>query len=125
MISFAGFCGASLAVRPVRSPRVARSGTVRVSAAQGSYQWLNKEPLALVIGFVGWFAPSNIGVQTFGGKSLFGAFMASIGENLANFPTPPGVTSNFWFLMLFWHVGLFTTLTLAQIGLNGRKQGYW
>jgi len=51
--------------------------------------------------------------------------MESIGENLANFPAPPGVTDKFWLLFITWHVGLFTTLTLAQIGINGRKQGYW
>jgi len=38
--------------RPIRSTRAAARGPVRVSAA-GSYQWLNKEPLALVVGFAG------------------------------------------------------------------------
>ena len=38
-------------------------------------------------GFLGWFAPSNIGVPAFGGQSLFGAFTKSIGEQLAHFPT--------------------------------------
>jgi photosystem I subunit PsaO len=62
--------------------------------------------------------PSNIGVQTFGGKSLFGAFMESIGSELAHFPVGPALTDNFWLLMITWHVGLFVTLTLAQIGIQ-------
>ncbi|KAG7672332.1 hypothetical protein Ndes2526B_g09163 [Nannochloris sp. 'desiccata'] len=123
-LTHTGFCGARVASRPVRSTRASVRGPVRVSAA-GGYQWLNKEPLALVIGFAGWFFPSNVGVQTFGGKSLFGAFMESISENLAHFPVGPGVTDKFWLLMITWHVGLFATLTLAQIGINGRKQEYW
>jgi hypothetical protein len=47
-----GFCGTRVVSRPVRSTRASARGPVRVSAA-GSYQWLNKEPLALVIGFGG------------------------------------------------------------------------
>ena len=27
--------------------------------------------------------------------------------------------------LITWHVGLFVTLTLAQIGVQGRKQQYW
>lgn len=53
IFSLAGFCGARVASRPVRSTRASVRGPVRVSAA-GGYQWLNKEPLALVIGFAGY-----------------------------------------------------------------------
>lgn len=28
-------------------------------------------------------------------------------------------------LMITWHLGLFVTLTLGQIGFQGRKQGYF
>lgn len=28
-------------------------------------------------------------------------------------------------LFALYHVGLFTTLLLGQIGVNGRRQGYW
>lgn len=100
-----------------------------------------------------WFAPSNIAVSAFDGQSLFGAFTASIGEQLAHFPTGkrtaihavpmclgllsmpldspppppllpagPAVTDKFWLLLVTWHLGLFVTLTLAQIGVQGRKQ---
>ena len=79
---------------------------------------LTKEPLALMVGFGGWFVPSNIGVSAFGGQSLFGALMGSIGENLAHFPTGPALDDKFWLYMVTWHVGLFVTLTLAQIGIQ-------
>ena len=76
-------------------------------------------------GFAGWFLPSNIPVSAFGGKSLFGLFMESISENLAHFPTGPALDDKFWLYMITWHVGLFLTLTLGQIGIQGRKQGYF
>lgn len=69
--------------------------------------------------------PSNIGVPAFGGKSLFGAFMESIGENLAHFPVGPALDDRFWLYLVSWHLGLFLTLTLGQIGIQGRKQQYW
>jgi photosystem I subunit PsaO len=69
--------------------------------------------------------PSNIGVSAFGGKSLFGMFTASIGEELAKFPAGPAVTDQFWLYMITWHVGLFVALTLGQIGVQARKQGYF
>ena len=78
-----------------------------------------------MIGSAGWFIPSNIAVGAFGGKSLFGLFTESIGTNLANFPQGPGLTDPFWLYMTTWHLGLFVTLTLAQIGIQGRKQEYW
>ena len=102
-----------------------RTNAVVVRAAADGYEWLKKEPLALMIGSAGWFIPSNIGVSAFGGKSLFGLFTESIGTNLANFPQGPALTDPFWLYMTTWHVGLFVTLTLAQIGIQGRKQGYW
>ncbi len=43
-----------------------------------------------------WTIPSNIAVSGFGGKSLFGLFTASIGEQLAHFPTGPALTDKFW-----------------------------
>jgi hypothetical protein len=27
--------------------------------------------------------------------------------------------------LLTWHVGLFVTLTLGQVGAQGKKQEYW
>jgi hypothetical protein len=49
----AGLAGARLAARPARAPRAAARGAARVAAAAGGYQWLNKEPLALAVGFAG------------------------------------------------------------------------
>jgi hypothetical protein len=36
----------------------------------------------------------------------------------------PSVTQHRLY-MITWHVGLFTTLLLGQIGVQGRKGGYW
>ncbi|PSC67374.1 photosystem I subunit O [Micractinium conductrix] len=121
-----GLAGSRLAARSARTTRVqsARAG-VRVMAAGSNYQWLNKEPLALIAGFLGWFAPSNIAVPAFGGQSLFGAFTQSIGEELAHFPTGPALTDSFWILMVTWHMGLFACLFWGQIGVQARKQGYF
>jgi photosystem I subunit PsaO len=49
-----------------------------------------------VIGFglIGWIAPSSVPVIN--GNSLTGLFFSSIGEELAHFPTPPALTSQFW-----------------------------
>jgi photosystem I subunit PsaO len=27
--------------------------------------------------------------------------------------------------MVTWHVGLFVTMLLGQVGVQGKKQGYW
>ena len=72
-----------------------------------------------------WTVPSSIPVGAYGGKSLFGLLSAQIGTELAHFPTGPALDSPFWIYLLTWHIGLFTTLLLGQIGYNGRKQGYW
>jgi len=39
----------------------------------------------------GWTIPSNIGTSALGGKSLFGCFYESIGENLAHWPVGPAL----------------------------------
>jgi len=58
-----------------------------------------------VIGFglIGWLAPSSI--PAIGGKSLTGLFFESIGAELAHFPTPPAVTSQFWLVTSPFFVG--------------------
>lgn len=60
-----------------------------------------------------------------GGKSLFGLFSESIGQELSHFPVGPALTDNFWLYLVTWHVGLFLTLFLGQIGVRGRAQGYF
>jgi photosystem I subunit PsaO len=49
-----------------------------------------------VIGFglIGWIAPSSVPVIN--GNSLTGLFFSSIGQELAHFPTPPALDSQFW-----------------------------
>lgn len=79
----------------------------------------------MVAGFIGWVVPSNIPVPAFGGSSLFGLFMGSIGENLAKFPTGPALNDKFFLYLITWHVGLFVAMTLGQIGAQARKQGYF
>ncbi|KAK9904152.1 hypothetical protein WJX75_005481 [Coccomyxa subellipsoidea] len=123
----AGFFGsrAPLAVaHRIRSAAPARHVTICAGQEYPS-NWLNKDPLVFVLGFLGWTVPANIGVSAFGGNSLFGSFTQSIGENLARFPQGPPLQDKFWLLLVTYHVGLFTTLLLGQIGVQGRKQGYW
>jgi photosystem I subunit PsaO len=31
----------------------------------------------------------------------------------------------FWLYLLTWHSGLFLTMLLGQIGVQGKKTGYW
>ena len=51
--------------------------------------------------------------------------MESIGQNLSHFPTGPALDDPFWLYFATYHIGLFTTLLLGQVGVQGRKQGYW
>lgn len=73
----------------------------------------------------GWTVPSGIAIKSYGDTSLLAAFSASIGENLAKFPQGPGLEDKFWLYLLTWHIGLFSTMLLGQIGWQGRKQGYF
>eukprot|EP00775_Hariotina_reticulata_P003644 gene3644-3905_t len=114
--------GLSLSTRTarpaVRATPVARRAAVVVRAGTPyPSDWLKKDPLVPVLGFLGWTIPANIPSSAFGGNSLFGLFTASIGENLAKFPQGPSIDDPFW--------GLFACLFWGQIGVQGRKQGYW
>ncbi|KAK8513346.1 hypothetical protein V6N12_052543 [Hibiscus sabdariffa] len=89
----------------------ARNPLRLAGASGGRFTWdLN------VIGFglIGWLAPSSI--PAIDGKSLTGLFFESIGTELAHFPTPPALTSQFWLWLVLWHLGLFITLTLDKLG---------
>mmetsp|Transcript_17329 Transcript_17329/g.29624 ORF Transcript_17329/g.29624 Transcript_17329/m.29624 type:complete len:133 (+) Transcript_17329:70-468(+) len=121
----------------VRAPRpsaarvmtVSRSRVVQVRASSTGQtfdrNWLKIDPLVFGAGFLGWTVPSSIPVSAFGGQSLFGLFNASIAENLARFPQGPALSDKFWLYLISWHVGLFVVLLLGQVGVQGRKQGYW
>jgi len=89
------------------------------------YKWINVEPLAVALGTMGWLIPASSPAPSYGGGSLFGAFTSTIGTELAKFPVGPSLDSPFWLQFVIFHVGLFVTMTLAQIGIQGRKQGYF
>jgi photosystem I subunit PsaO len=72
-----------------------------------------------------WTVPSAIPVGAFGGSSLFGLLNQQIGTELAHFPTGPALDSPFWLYLCTWHIGLFATMLLGQVGVQGRQQGYW
>jgi len=109
----------------LRATRTSNRQMTMMAGQEYPSNWLNKDPIVPVLGFLGWTIPANIPVPAFGGSSLFGAFTQSIGENLARFPQGPPLQDRFWLLLITYHVGLFSALLLGQIGVNGRRQGYW
>ncbi|XP_011004353.1 PREDICTED: photosystem I subunit O-like, partial [Populus euphratica] len=112
----------------VKSP-VAAGSPLRLAGAHGGKfmcferDWLRKDLNVIGFGLIGWLAPSSIPAN--GGKSLSGLFFESIGTELAHFPTPPPLTSQFWLWLVTWHLGLFICLTLGQIGFKGRADEYF
>eukprot|EP00243_Klebsormidium_subtile_P003444 TRINITY_DN16842_c0_g1_i1.p1 TRINITY_DN16842_c0_g1~~TRINITY_DN16842_c0_g1_i1.p1 ORF type:complete len:147 (+),score=21.96 TRINITY_DN16842_c0_g1_i1:140-580(+) len=131
-----GLAGASLA-RKVASPsrpalassftgrrvanKVARSNA-RTVCFDDNFERKFGEPIVPGISLIGWILPSSI--PCINGDSLSGLFFKSIGPELAHFPTGPAADSPFWLWMITWHLGLFLVLTLGQIGVQARKQGY-
>lgn len=63
-------------------------------------------------GLIGWLAPSSIPVID--GKSLTGLFFESIGTELAHFPTPPALTSQFWSVPLSFFQFCYTFYTYKK-----------
>ncbi|KAJ7948031.1 photosystem I subunit O [Quillaja saponaria] len=112
----------------VKSPVTVRN-PVRVARASGGRftcferDWLRRDLNVIGFGLIGWLAPSSI--PAIDGKSLTGLFFESIGTELAHFPTPPALTSQFWLWLITWHLGLFITLTFGQIGFKGRTEEYF
>lgn len=79
------------------SPGVSvRRATVMATGKEFDKNWLNANPLVLVLGFVGWVVPSSTPVPAYGGSSLTASFFASIGQELAHWPTGPSIDSDFW-----------------------------
>ncbi|KAL9267862.1 Photosystem I subunit O-like protein [Drosera capensis] len=103
-------------------PTRMRSSSVKVSC---SFQrdWLRTDYNVIGFGLIGWLAPSSVPVIN--GNSLTGLFFNSIGEELAHFPTPPALDSQFWLWLVTWHLGLFIVLTFGQIGFKGRTEDYF
>ncbi|XP_018448211.2 photosystem I subunit O-like, partial [Raphanus sativus] len=85
--------------------------------------WLRRDLNVVGFGLIGWLSPSSI--PAINGKSLTGLFFESIGNELAHFPTPPALTSQFWLWLVTWHLGLFICLTFGQIGFKGRTEDYF
>ncbi|KAJ9177892.1 hypothetical protein P3X46_009823 [Hevea brasiliensis] len=85
--------------------------------------WLRTDLNVIGFGLIGWIAPSSI--PAINGKSLTELFFESIGADLAHFPTPPPLTSQFWLWLITWHLGLFLCLTFGLIGFKGRTEDYF
>jgi len=112
--------------RAPRRTRAARAVSRKVSTmeVQEGYSWIEKNPIVPAAGFLGWVVPSSI--PAIKGTSLTAMFLGSISEQMARFPEGPGAAGDdgsFYFLMVIWHMGLFLTMTLGQIGVQGRSQG--
>ncbi|KAL9332959.1 hypothetical protein Peur_073098 [Populus x canadensis] len=107
----------------VKSPVAARSPLRLAGAHGGKFMCFERDWLRKDLNVIGWLAPSSI--PAIGGKSLSGLFFESIGAELAHFPTPPPLTSQFWLWLVTWHLGLFICLTFGQIGFKGRTDEYF
>ncbi|KAI5666825.1 hypothetical protein M9H77_16678 [Catharanthus roseus] len=105
-----------------RNPlRLAKAGGGKFTCFERN--WLRTDLNVIGFGLIGWLAPSSI--PAIDGKSLTGLFFESIGTELAHFPTPPAITSQFWLWLITWHLGLFLCLTFGQIGFKGRTEDYF
>ncbi|KAJ0235990.1 Photosystem I subunit O [Hirschfeldia incana] len=110
-------------------PTLRAKNPLRVAGASGGRftcferNWLRRDLNVVGFGLIGWLAPSSI--PAINGKSLTGLFFESIGNELAHFPTPPALTSQFWLWLVTWHLGLFICLTFGQIGFKGRTEDYF
>merc|ERR1711998_250735 len=105
-----------------------RREPIRIYAKKTSQfdsNWLNADATVLVLAFLGWTIPSATPTSGFGGSSLFSKFLSSIAQELAQFPKGPALNSDFWLYLILYHVGLFSCMLLGQIGVQGRKQGYF
>ncbi|KAG8495134.1 hypothetical protein CXB51_013222 [Gossypium anomalum] len=109
----------------LKSGVTARNPLRLAGACGGNFErdWLRRDFNVIGFGLIGWIAPSSI--PAIDGKSLTGLFFESIGAELAHFPTPPPLTSQFWLWLVLWHLGLFITLTFGQIGFKGRNEDYF
>ncbi|PON78829.1 Photosystem I PsaO [Parasponia andersonii] len=112
----------------LKSSVTARNPLRQARASGGKFtcferNWLRRDFNVIGFGLIGWIAPSSIPVIN--GKSLTGLFFESIGAELAHFPTPPALTSQFWLWLVTWHLGLFIVLTFGQIGFKGRTDDYF
>eukprot|EP00898_Chlorokybus_atmophyticus_P008703 jgi/Chlat1/8834/Chrsp91S08169 len=142
MAAAVGLCGSGLATRsvsasapragikgvPLRSSRLSapvRNNSRVATCMAFPSNWLRKDSLVPVLATVGWVLPSSIPIYGNTGDSLTGLFFSRIGPLLGQFPAPPAIDDPFWTLGFLWHLGLFACLTLGQIGVQARKEGYF
>jgi photosystem I subunit PsaO len=122
--AFRRSCSSPLLRRTI--PSRPSHGRLQVLAAKPyPRDWIFSQPIVPVLAFFGWTIPCLIPSPAFGGKGLFNVFCERIADNLHNFPQGPALDDRFWLYFLVYHGGLFLTLLLGQIGVNGRKQGYF
>ena len=119
-----------LAVNRPRSftrANVARGSVIRASSNNTfDDDWLKAEVPVHLLTLFGWTIPSASPCPAFeNNNSLFYMLCTSVSENLSHFPTGPALDDKFWLYMITWHIGLFVTMLLGQIGYQGRKQGYF
>lgn len=111
----------------IRSPR-GKYGILRAASNNNTFDdnWLKAEVPVHLLTLFGWTIPSASPCPAFeNNNSLFFMLCQSVSENLSHFPTGPALDDKFWLYLITWHVGLFTTMLLGQIGYQGRKQGYF
>ncbi|KFK43159.1 hypothetical protein AALP_AA1G087600 [Arabis alpina] len=133
VIGLAGSSVSPITTKPFSSsflkPTLSAKNPLRLAGASGGRvtcferNWLRRDLNVVGFGLIGWLAPSSI--PAINGKSLTGLFFDSIGTELAHFPTPPALTSQFWLWLVTWHLGLFLCLTFGQIGFKGRTEDYF
>mmetsp|Transcript_133021 Transcript_133021/g.323321 ORF Transcript_133021/g.323321 Transcript_133021/m.323321 type:complete len:144 (+) Transcript_133021:65-496(+) len=112
-------------VTPQKKPRGRATLAVASESKTFDDDWLKADTTVHLLTLFGWSIPSGIAIKAYGDTSLLAAFADSIGSNLANFPQGPGLDDKFWLYLITWHIGLFSTMLLGQIGWQGRKQGYF
>ncbi|CAN1251952.1 Photosystem I subunit O [Linum perenne] len=89
-----GFLKPTVGVRNPLSLGAGVSNVNRIKCNSFQRDWLRRDLNVIGFGLIGWLAPSSI--PAIDGKSLSGLFFESIGTELAHFPTPPALTSQFW-----------------------------
>ena len=119
------FSGKAVVMKTVRPRAAVRARAAVAESKTFDDDWLKAEVPVHLLTLFGWTIPSAIAVPALGDKSLFLCLCQSITEELAHFPTGPAIDSPFWLYLLTWHIGLFVTMLLGQIGWQGRKQGYF
>lgn len=113
-------------VRNINSVRTRSAVVTNASNNTFDDDWLKAEVPVHLLTLFGWTIPSASPCPSFeNNNSLFYMLCNSVSENLSNFPTGPSLDDKFWLYLITWHVGLFMTMLLGQIGYQGRKQGYF